>query len=526
MDNRARYQEIFLGEARAHIITMEHALVALEQAPARFDLIRRIMRAAHSLKGDAKMMGYEACTDLAHHIETPLQRLHKEKKEVSAELITLLFHSLDTLEKLLTAPLTEPPDDFTTLLEALSRAESMIDSPPTVSPNERAIASLPLPPLAELRVNPAHLDSVLHLVEEMIMNQSELMQLRDEINHPALDRTMRKHKRLLTELRDAVLQTRLVPVTQMFVGFPRMVRDLATGLNKEAVLIIEGEDTELDRALLEPVHQMVGHLLRNAIVHGIELPNERETQSKLREGTVRLAARRERDHVVIEVSDDGRGLNAEKITAVALTQGYTITQIERMSQEQLWQLICEPGFSTLPDDEVSDVAGRGTGLDAVKQTVTALRGQLEIISTNNGAEGNNTVNVTGTCFRLKLPLTMAIAEVLLVSLGTEVYAIPERQVRRIVPLTNQRQQELEDITLHDLRELLEIPNGDEQPSSKYAIVLENGKAQDAVVVDKLLGKEDIVIKPLNGIKTTAGITGATVLGEGKVVLVLDALKLL
>jgi len=275
-----------------------------------------------------------------------------------------------------------------------------------------------------IRIDVQHLDTLLDMVTEMVIHRSLLNRLAHRYDLPPLNEALEAHDRLLAQLQDAVLKMRMVPVGQVFGRFPRMVRDLLKAEGKEAQLVIEGEDVELDRTALESLSDPLVHLLRNSIDHGLETPAEREAVGKSPSGTLRLSARRERSFVVIEVSDDGRGMHPQRIAATAVERGIvTAEAVAEMSESQVLERICHPGFSL--SEEVTTVSGRGVGMGVVKRQMETLRGSLQI-KTQVGQ---------GSTFRLQLPAMLALVRALLVSVGSEQYALPSDHVERIIDIS-------------------------------------------------------------------------------------------
>jgi len=331
--------------------------------------------------------------------------------------------------------------------------------------------------------------------------------------------------RVTTELQYAAMKLRMVPVKHVFDRFPRMVRDLAKQAGKDVQLQIAGEETELDRSLTNQIGDPLVHLIRNAVDHGLEAREERLRAGKPAEGRIRLEARHEGSHVVIEVADDGRGIDSEKVKAKAVDIGLiTLEQAAKMTPQEAQGLIFEPGFST--SEEVTDVSGRGVGMDAVKAILEAMNGSVELRSTLG----------KGTTVSLRLPLTLAIIQALLVRTGTEMLAIPIQSVRenlrvtpevvktihgeRVITLRN------EVLPILDLTGLLgfgTITHDGGMP----VIVVEAGTMKAGLMVDELLGQQEVVIKRLSPILgDVKGLAGATVLGDGTVALILDVAAVL
>lgn len=399
----------------------------------------------------------------------------------------------------------------------------------TAAPPALGTPAAETPGAGMVRIRLQHLDHLLNLVGELVISRSRLWQAAEQTPTPALMEALEDHTRLLNELRDAVLASRLVPIGQIFDRFPRMVRDLLKQQGKEARFIIEGRDMELDRAVVERLSDPLLHLLRNAVDHGLEAPAERIAAGKPAEGLIRLTARPEQDMAVIEIADDGRGLERETIERTAVARGIiTPEQLREMTDEQVFLLICDPRFST--SASVTQVSGRGVGMSVVKQAVEELRGELEILSRPG----------KGTTFRLRLPITIALTEALLVQSGPDQYAIPLNYINRLVEVAHERIGWLggkrvlnleRTIPLFSLPELLGVPDtaGPESSSANgraYVILTGRGRQEIGVMVDRVLGKDEIVVKPLKGIlRAVPGLAGATILGDGRVVLILDLANL-
>ncbi len=378
-----------------------------------------------------------------------------------------------------------------------------------------------------IRVDIKRVDALMNLVGELVINKTRLAQIGTTYRIAELDETLTQIGRITSDLQSVVMKIRMVPVEQVFDKFPRMVRDLARDEGKEVEFIIEGKDTELDRTVIDEIGDPLVHLLRNSIDHGIETPEEREAVGKNRKGRLYLGARHEGNHVVIEVEDDGRGISVEKVKQKAIERGIiTEEDAERMSKDEIIELVTLPGFSTA--DQVSEVSGRGVGMDVVRTTVESLNGSMELYT----EEGK------GTRVVIKLPLTLAIIQALLTSVGGEIYAIPLESIDETLSVVKsdiKTVQNREVIVLRGnilpliwLHEKLDIAEGNYRDRDEYAIVVVKGKGRRAgLVVDNLIGQQEIVIKSLGyflrGIK---GIAGANILGDGTVALILDVMAFL
>ncbi len=391
---------------------------------------------------------------------------------------------------------------------------------------EREIAPEPMgaaPPTVRtqsVRVNISRLDNLMNLIGELVINRTRLQEISSSYNIPELKEALAQTARLTADLQDEVMKTRMVPVEHIFNRFPRMVRDLAKSRGKEVDFAMEGRDIELDRTILDEISDPLMHLLRNAVDHGIDEPEEREARGKPRRGSIRLAARRDRNYVSIEVSDDGQGVDLGKIFEAALEAGL-VTAEERLSfsEEDALRLLATPGFSTAR--EISGVSGRGVGLDVVKNKVESLGGML-IMQTAKGE---------GTTFALKLPLTLAIIQALLVKVQGEIYAIPLGMVAETAVISshdvryvsNQEVIFLRDETLPLVRLSRCLGLAETNGKGSFpVVVVEVAPRSVAIAVDELLGQQEIVITSLDRfLKGIKGFGGATILGTGEVALILD-----
>ncbi len=397
------------------------------------------------------------------------------------------------------------------------------EEPPPVektSPPAAPQSATIVPQTTSIRVNVKHLDTIMNLIGELVISRSQIARSLEQNDLTLVQRALVSHNRIMSSLRDATLQMRMVPVSQVFNRFPRMVRDLLRAQGKEARLMIEGQEMKLDRTILEELADPLVHLLRNAVDHGLEPPDERQRRGKPRTGLIRLTARREQGMAIIEVSDDGRGLVRDRIIQTAIKKGVIEPdQAPELDEHQIYMLICHPGFSMAK--EVTSVSGRGVGMDVVKRRVESLRGMLDISS----REGQ------GTTFHLRIPLTLAIIQALLIGVGNETYAVPLNYIERTIeiePATIKRFAHWqitfldEMLPLFPLRDILRVPDGQNLPPSRHALIVRRGQQRIGLMVDALCGKEEIVIKSLPGLlKEIPGLSGATIMGDGQVVLILD-----
>ncbi len=371
-----------------------------------------------------------------------------------------------------------------------------------------------------VRVNIARLDNLMNLIGELVINRTRLQEIASSYNIPELKEALAQTARLTADLQDEVMKTRMVPVDHVFNRFPRMVRDLAKSRGKEIDFTMEGRDIELDRTILDEISDPLMHLLRNAVDHGIDSPEEREARGKPRRGSIRLAARRDRNYVSIEVTDDGQGVDERKVYEAAVRAGLVSPEEKKsLSDEELLRLLTTPGFSTA--QEVSGISGRGVGLDVVRSKVESLGGML-VMQTSKGE---------GTTFAMKLPLTLAIIQALLVKVQGETYAIPLGTVSETAVISSHEiryvsNQEViflrnETLPLLRLASCLGLPEDDGRGTFPV-VVVEVSPRTVAIAVDELLGQQEIVITSLDRfLKGIRGFGGATILGTGEVALILD-----
>lgn len=371
-----------------------------------------------------------------------------------------------------------------------------------------------------VRVDIDRLDNLMNLVGELVMHKGRLGQIASSRKIVELNETMEQIDRISTDLQSVVMKVRMVPIEQVFNRFPRMVRDLAKELNKEVEFLVEGKETELDRTVIDEIGDPLIHLLRNAIDHGIESPSVRTQNGKSSLGTIVLRARHEGNNVFIEVEDNGGGIQTERIKRKAVDKGIiSVKEAEEMTSEQAVELLFSPGFSTA--ENITDVSGRGVGLDVVKSKIESLNGEIQVESKLG----------QGTKFKIKLPLTLAIIQALMVSVHDEIYAIPLSSVDETTMLSTEdirlvQNQEVivlrgNVLPLYRLDSLLEVP-GESQSDELYVVVVCKGDKQIGLVVDTLIGQQEIVIKSLGKVLAgIPGIAGAIVAGDGNVRLILD-----
>ncbi len=376
--------------------------------------------------------------------------------------------------------------------------------------------------IQSVRVNIERLDKLMNLVGELTINKIRINQLASDLNAKSLDESLTNLDRLTNEIQNEVMESRMVPINQIFSRFPRMVRDLAKSEGKEINLVIEGKEIELDRTVLDEIGDPLVHLLRNAVDHGIESLEERRALGKPDAGFVKLSAARQRNSILIEVEDDGKGMDPDHLRKVAIKKGImTQDEVDKLSDADALNIIFIPGFSGAKT--VTDVSGRGVGMDAVKNKIEALGGTVKISS----------VLGQGSSMKLQLPLTVAIIQSLMVTVSNETYAIPLTNVVRDVGIKTSDIKTIEGkevtmlrgevLPLLRLHSVLESPHDMEEKENLIVVVVEKMGNNIGFIVDELLGQQEVIIKTLDNklLKNTKGFAGATILGDGSVALILD-----
>ncbi|WP_153731298.1 chemotaxis protein CheA [Sporosarcina obsidiansis] len=373
-----------------------------------------------------------------------------------------------------------------------------------------------------IRVNIDRLDILMNLFEELVIDRGRLQSIASELHNPELNESVERMTRVSGDLQNIILNMRMVPVETVFNRFPKMVRQLARDLNKKINLEIIGAETELDRTVIDEIGDPLVHLIRNALDHGIESPEERIAKGKPEEGTVTLRAYHSGNHVFIELEDDGAGVNRERVVSKAIERGIVSEELaSTLSDRQVAELILASGFSTAT--AITDVSGRGVGLDVVKNTIESLGGHISIDS----KEGK------GSLFQVQLPLTLSIISVMLVELDQEIYAIPlssiiETAIIQKSDILNAHNQPVIDfrgtiVPLVDLKEIFEMKDQEVVEEDFQSIVIvRKGESLAGLVVDSFIGQQEIVLKSLgNYLQSVFAISGATILGNGQVALIVD-----
>ncbi|WP_295511385.1 chemotaxis protein CheA [uncultured Pseudoalteromonas sp.] len=408
-------------------------------------------------------------------------------------------------------------------------APSKATPAPAKAPESAAAPKKAPPPQAEttVRVDTKRLDEIMNMVGELVLVRNRLVSLANNTNSESMGKAISNLDVVTADLQGAVMKTRMQPIKKVFGRFPRVVRDLARSLKKDINLQLVGEETDLDKNLVEALADPLVHLVRNSVDHGIEMPEVREAAGKPRTGTVTLSASQEGDHILLTIRDDGAGMDAEKLKKIAISKGVIDhDQASRLSDTEAYNLIFAPGFST--KEEISDISGRGVGMDVVKTKITQLNGSVNIQSELG----------VGTALEIKVPLTLAILPTLMVVVGEQTFALPLAGVSEIFHLdltkTNVVDGQLtiivrkKAIPLFYLQHwLVKGANRQERKAEGHVVIVQIGTKQVGFVVDSLIGQEEVVIKPLDALlQGTPGMAGATITSDGGIALILDVPSML
>jgi two-component system chemotaxis sensor kinase CheA len=530
----------FVAESEEHLVRIEEALIALESHPEEQKFLEVIFRGAHTIKGNAASLGFAKVAEFAHAFEELLQRLRGGAAPVANETITLLLRSVDALRQMLPETIAGAEDiraEHHVLLAQLAGKEAspVKEPPPARAGAEAGSGRHPAgrrrqdsPALAEradtVRVDIQKLDRMITLAGEIAVAHGRLRQALETSSCPLIE-ALEAHgqlERLSMNLQEQIMKARMVPVGPIFRQYIRTVRDVAQANGKSARLLIEGDDVEIDLGMVEKLKDPLTHMIRNALDHGVEAPEVRRRAGKEACASITLKAFHESASIVIQLMDDGAGLNRERIAARARSTGLAADP-EQLPDHELFKFIFEPGFSTA--EKVTDLSGRGVGMDVVRRNIEALRGTVAIDS--RGGEG--------TTVTIRLPLTLAIIEGFGVGVGDETYVLPMHSVLECIELPaevrrhSSRQGVInlrgEPVPYVRLRDWFGLKGA--RPPRENAVVIEIDRLKAAIVVDRLYGAHQTVIKPLGKrFQDLPGITGSAILGNGRVALILDASGLL
>lgn len=576
LDDMKEIIDEFLVEADELIASLDTNLVTLETTPNDLDLLNEIFRAAHTIKGTSSFLGFDQVSSLTHRMEDVLNKLRKSEMVVTAEIMDLLLASVDVLKQLL-HNVRDGGQDTVDLTEITARLEAAAEGRVTLKSAADALAvtavhnaeadwgavdgireivtearsTEPLSPgkVPSAARKPAHdkkatgeqtirvdvnrLDSLINLMGELVLGRNSLMQMVGKLDSEAgaseferVNQSAAAINYITTELQLAIMKMRMQPVGKVFSRFPRQVRDLARDAGKQIELVVSGEDTELDKSVIEEIGDPLVHLIRNSCDHGIETPDDRLAAGKHARGTIWLSASQEGSNIVIKIRDDGRGLDVDAIRGKAVERGLASrAEVDRMTDREVFAYIFEAGFSTAK--QITDVSGRGVGMDVVRTNIEKLNGMIELDS----ARG------IGTTISIKLPLTLAIIQGLLVQSDDEVFILPLSSVHETVKTDQAQIYYVNQRPVFRLRdEIIPIVNmggvlrtqasGFTLTEKPYIVVVGLAEKKLGINIDRFLGQEEVVIKSLGEYLGGAeGIAGATILGDGRIRLIVDLIGL-
>jgi len=526
----------FVLESREHLTSIEQRLLTLEQEPNDADALNSVFRGFHTIKGVAGFLEFAAIQEAAHEVETALNLAREGKLAVTPAVIDVILEAVDYLSRAIAVVESGGACERSTSHDRLlGKVRALIaDEPGVPAVEPETLPAAPAQPagdakrpvaaaeVSSVRVDTSKLDYLVDMVGEMVIAQSLVRhnQTLAVATDPSLQRDLTQLARITGEVQKTAMAMRMVPIGQLFQRTNRQVRDLSRKVGKQVELVTRGEDTELDKTIAEELADPLMHMVRNSIDHGIEESPGRQAAGKPPQARITLAAYHQAGQIVIEVADDGRGLNCQKILAKARQKGL-VEDGAHLSESDTFRLILEPGFSTA--DQVTDISGRGVGMDVVRRQVEKLRGRIEIRSQAG----------QGTTFLLKLPLTLAIIDGLVVTIGRHRYIVPLFAVREMFRpaaesmFTVQNRQEMAMVRgrllpVVRLYRRFGLAPRTEDPCQALLIVAETEGQPFCLMVDDLIGKQEVVIKSLGeGLGKVPGVAGSAILGDGRVGLILD-----
>ncbi|EAL5902360.1 hybrid sensor histidine kinase/response regulator [Campylobacter lari] len=612
MEDIQEILEDFLVEAFELVEQIDHDLVELEANPEDLELLNRIFRVAHTVKGSSSFLNFDVLTKLTHHMEDVLNKARHNELKITPEVMDVVLESIDMMKTLLNSirdngndtaigldiapicarltaisegeslesitpakaeeskeevkeePKAEEPevdvnklsdDEVEAEIERLlkvrkaedqaRRAEKKKTQESTPTPSkpapqaQNAAAEKKVPAAGggssganmdqTIRVEVKRLDHLMNLIGELVLGKNRLLKIYDDVEErydgekflEELNQVVSQLSIVTTDIQLAVMKTRMQPIAKVFNKFPRVVRDLGRELGKQMELEISGEETELDKSIVEEIGDPIMHMIRNSCDHGIEDPATRIANGKPEKGTVNLKAYNEGNHIVVEIADDGKGLDADVLKSKAIEKNLiTEREADQMSDKEAFALIFKPGFSTAA--KITNVSGRGVGMDVVKTNIEKLNGVIEIDSELG----------KGTVMKLKIPLTLAIIQSLLVGTQEEFYAIPLASVLETVRVPiddiytiegkNVLRLRDEVLSLVRLSDVFGVKQVLENTDQTYVVVIGVAESKLGIIVDTLVGQEEIVIKSMGEyLQNIQGIAGATIRGDGRVTLIID-----
>lgn len=531
----------YLEDAKAGFQRANSALLALEKDHSQLERLEEIARVFHTLKSSSAMLGFDGIADLSHFSENLLGRMRKNEISVTKEAVDTLFEVIDLLEAMVRVreERKEPGEisavrymELKKKLEVLDMAseesggagqeEKIEQKADAGSPDHSSYKELPLPAIEKIetvRVRVSLLDTLFNLVGELLITKNRIDNILAGTANKELKAALSSMDHMITSMQENVSTARLVQVDEIFQKFPRMVRDLARAGEKDIDFIMEGRDIELDKSVLDAISEPLLHLLRNAVGHGIESMEERQQHGKNTRGTIRLEAKRDENHILIDVSDDGRGIDLELMKGIAVRKGFIKQEeAELLKDREVMKILFAPGFSSV--EKVTGLSGRGVGLNVVRTAAREMGGTVEV-TTEKGK---------GSRFSLTLPLTTAIMNTLVVGIGGHVFVIPSDIVIETQRVEQADLKEIADglvfvlkneiIPFVALGKAMGITLGEEKEFT--TVIIRRGDRVLGLGVDEVLDQMDNIVKPFDPIaQKFRGFSGGTILGDGRVALLLD-----
>ncbi len=522
----------FLDEAKQFLDDCEKGFLSLDSDRENPETLDKLFRLAHNLKGTSRAVGFIPISEFTHELESLLSKIKSKSIQITDETVTVLLQSNDCLRKMVSElksnfELVFDNEELLNKIKILSsgqKLQSAIKSEAivkeTVTESHIVRGRRTVNSEESIRVNLLRLEKLNNSVGELVILQTVLSQHRHEIISPLLLKTITQLSKITKEIQDISMGLRMVPLKQTFQKLQRVVRDTAVTLNKEVELSHSGDDTEIDKTVLEYLSDPLIHIVRNAVDHGLETKFDRLQIGKSHVGKISLSAFHRGSHLVIEIQDDGKGLDVEKIKTKAIEKGLMAAD-EKLSNEEIYQFIFAQGFSTRTD--VSEISGRGVGLDVVKTNIEKMSGEIQI-ETEFGK---------GTLFRLFFPLTLAIIEALIVAVGDATFVIPLNHVNEtlrpvakdINSITGQGDVlnlRGETLPMYRLSEILRQNGPKKSSQDSIALIVKNRKSGFAVLVDSIIRQQQVVIKQLGQeIHSHGGLVGSAILGNGRPAMILD-----
>lgn len=543
----------FLAECTENLARLDHDVVELERDPSNTDLLNSIFRTIHSIKGTCGFLDLGRLESVSHTAESVLDLLRKGTLSVSPDVVSDILRAVDVVKTILAGlerTGSEPRGDDSMVIGALETwlvSDSIrggerlppstlpgVASSPTVNDDQtgavaRAVPDIPAEAVAasansSLRINVGVLDTLMNLAGELVLTRNQLLQLSGNDEASAYNAPVQQLNRITAELQNAVMKTRMQPVSSAWSKLPRIVRDIARETGKKIELDMKGADTELDRQLVQALQDPLTHMVRNSADHGIEHPDVRRAAGKSESGTIRLNAFHEGGHVIVEIIDDGAGIDPALVRRKAVQRGLVRADLaDGLNDKQVFRFLFEPGFSTV--ESVTHLSGRGVGMDVVRSNVVKVGGTVELQSSPG----------CGCTVRIQLPLTLAIIPALLVGVESELFALPQNCVVELVRVPSENTsafETLQGLPLYRLRESL-IPVvslrgllGLTRKSVNTAttlVICQAGGSRYGVVVDEVIDTQEIVVKPVGRrVRHIPCYAGCTILGDGRIIMIMDA----